>query len=62
MHSNNFEEAFGNFLDTREYDRIEEAIFKFAREAFEAGWKAAGGGVMPDDANIVDILKKSLND
>ena len=61
MHSNSFEEAFGEFLDTREYDRIEEAIFKFARAAFEAGWKAAGGAV-PDGDKVIDILKKSIDD
>ncbi len=61
MHTNAFEEAFGDFLDSREYDKIEEAIFQLARSAFQAGWKAAGG-IEPDSDKIVDILKKSRED
>ena len=43
MMSNDFEEAFGNFLDRREYDDAESALFEMVRTAFLAGWKAAGG-------------------
>ena len=43
MFSDKFEGAFSDFLDSAEYDKIEEAIFQLARKAFEAGWRAGGG-------------------
>lgn len=43
MMSNDFEEAFSNFLERREYDEAESALFAMVRIAFLAGWKAAGG-------------------
>ena len=45
MHSNDFEYAFSEFLDRREYDEAENALFAIVRAAFAAGWKAAGGEV-----------------
>ena len=41
--NNDFEEAFSNFLERREYDDAEAALFSVVRTAFLAGWKAAGG-------------------
>ena len=41
--NNDFEEAFSNFLERREYDDAEAALFSMVRTAFLAGWKAAGG-------------------
>ncbi len=38
-----FERAFGNFLESRVYDKAENSLFEVARAAFLAGWKAAGG-------------------
>ena len=38
-----FEEAFEEFLEGKEYDQAEEALFAVTRAAFMAGWKAAGG-------------------
>lgn len=38
-----FEKAFSDFLDRREYDEAESALFTIVRIAFMAGWKAAGG-------------------
>lgn len=38
-----FEQAFADFLDDEHYDQGEQALFDFARAAFIAGWKAAGG-------------------
>ena len=61
MHTNSYEEAFDKFINSREYDRVEEAIFQFARDCFEAGYKAAGG-VTPDGDKIIDILRHSLDD
>ena len=43
MMNNTFEEAFSSFLDRREYDEAESALFEMVRIAFLAGWKAAGG-------------------
>lgn len=43
MHSNEFEDAFANFIDRREYDEAESALFAIVRSAFLAGWLAAGG-------------------
>ena len=43
MYSNDFEEAFSNFLDRHEYDEAEHYLFSMVRLAFAAGWRAAGG-------------------
>ncbi len=43
MHSDTFEKAFGDFLDRREYDAAENALFAMVRISFLAGWRAAGG-------------------
>lgn len=43
MMTNDFEQAFAEFLDRREYDEAEAALFAMVRTAFLAGWKAAGG-------------------
>ena len=45
MHSNDYEEAFGRFLEQEEYDEAEDALFSLVRAAFQAGWMwmAAGG-------------------
>ena len=42
MMSNEFEEAFSEFLDRQAYDEAESALFDVVRAAFLAGWKAAG--------------------
>lgn len=41
--SDEFEKSFSDFLDSKEYDQAEEALFSMARIAYIAGWKAAGG-------------------
>lgn len=43
MMPNEYEEAFSAFLEQKEYDGAEQALFEFARAAFYAGWLAAGG-------------------
>ncbi|MEL7610397.1 MAG: hypothetical protein AAGU74_12970 [Bacillota bacterium] len=45
MYSNEFEKAFSDFLDGREYDQAESALFAIVRIAFIAGWKAAEGSL-----------------
>ena len=57
MMSNDFEEAFSHFLDRREYDQAENALFAMVRIAFLAGWKAAGGDP-PQPQKIFQIMHK----
>ncbi len=45
-----FEECFEDFLDGSEYDKAEEALFRLVRQAYIAGWRAAGGADVPEDA------------
>ena len=42
MMDNRFEQAFGEYLDSTECDEIEDTLFAAIRNAFLAGWKAAG--------------------
>lgn len=43
MMDNNFEKAFGEYLDSAEYDTIANELFAATRNAFLAGWIAVGG-------------------
>lgn len=43
MESKDFEQAFGDFIDRREYDQAQSCLFSMVRQAFLAGWSAAGG-------------------
>lgn len=43
MLSNEFEQAFDDFLGGEDYDRAEDALFAVIRAAFLAGWNAADG-------------------
>lgn len=45
MMNNTFEKAFSDFLERREYDEAESALFEMVRISFLAGWKAAGGEI-----------------
>lgn len=55
MHSNVFEKAFGDFLDRREYDAAENALFAMVRIFFLAGWQAAGGDP-PKPQKILQLM------
>ena len=57
MYSNEFEEAFANFLDRHEYDEAENYLFSMLRLAFAAGWQSAGG-VPPQSERIFELLPK----
>lgn len=57
MMTNDFEKAFGDFLDRREYDQAENALFAMVRIAFLAGWNAAGGDP-PQPQKIFQIMHK----
>ena len=64
MHSNDYEEAFGRFLEQTEYDEAEDALFSLVRAAFQAGWLAAGGEEsattrMFEVLRVEDFRKKS---
>ena len=49
MHTDDFEFAFSEFLDRHEYDEAENALFSIVRAAFSAGWRAAGGEILPSE-------------
>ena len=36
-----YEEAFSEFLDSHEYDNASEYLFQTARAAFRSGWQSA---------------------
>ena len=57
MMNNDFEKAFSDFIDRREYDQAENALFAMVRIAFLAGWKAAGGNP-PQPQKIFQIVHK----
>ncbi len=58
MHSNDFEQAFGDFIARREYDQAENALFAMVRIAFKAGWLAAGGEP-PQPQKIFQLIHKN---
>ena len=39
--------AFEAFLEGESYDAAAEALYDVASKAFEAGWRAAGGNLLP---------------
>ena len=57
MYPNDFEKAFGDFIDGREYDKAESALFAMMRLAFAAGWRAAGGAA-PRPNRIFQLLRQ----
>lgn len=52
MMDNNFEKAFGEYLDSAEYDTIANELFAATRNAL-AGWIAAGGS-LPASGHIFE--------
>lgn len=59
MMGNDFEKAFSDFLERREYDQAENALFSMVRIAFLAGWKAAGGDP-PQPQRIFQLMHKEV--
>ncbi|MGL4667601.1 MAG: hypothetical protein ACRCWR_06695 [Saezia sp.] len=47
MASDDFEKCFGDFIDRREYDEAQNALFSVVRSSFKAGWESAGGKPPP---------------
>lgn len=52
-------DAFGDFLNRREYDQAENALFSMVRIAFLAGWKAAGENAPPPQ-KVIELVHKDL--
>ena len=51
-----FEKAFSDFIDRREYGSAQNALFSMIRIAFTAGWLAAGGNP-PKSQNVVELFR-----
>lgn len=50
-----FEKAFSDFIDRREYDQAENALFSMIRISFKAGWLAAGGDA-PVPQKVIELV------
>ena len=57
MHSDKFEGALDVFLESPEYDRVEEAIYQLARAAFEAAMKRNKNVISIDKANVLETSR-----
>ncbi|MDR1628938.1 MAG: hypothetical protein LBS36_01805 [Oscillospiraceae bacterium] len=57
MESNSFEKAFADFIDRREYDKAQNALFDMVRISFKAGWQA-GGGNSPEPQPVIELVPK----
>ena len=55
-----FEQAFSNFIDRREYDQAESALFSMVRIAFKSGWLAAGGKAPPAQKVVELVIPKRV--
>lgn len=60
MNSDSFERAFNDFLERKEYDEAENALFMIVRTAFAAGWLAAGGDALKPQV-LFEIFDKGRN-
>lgn len=56
-----FETAFEEFLDRREYDKAENALFSMIRIAFKAGWMAASGSP-PMSQPVIQLVHREVSD
>jgi len=61
MQTNEFEKAYGDFIERREYDEAQNALFMVVRISFEAGWKAAGGEP-PTPHKIFELVLPEADD
>lgn len=57
MMDNKFEQAFGDYVDSMEYEEICNELFAMTRNAFLAGWRAAGGS-LPTPGHVFRIWKQ----
>lgn len=51
-----FEKSFSDFIDRREYDQAESALFSMIRISFKAGWLAAGGKA-PQPQKVIELIR-----
>ncbi|MBQ9515723.1 MAG: hypothetical protein IJR57_06395 [Ruminococcus sp.] len=58
--SMDFEKSFSDYLDRKEYDEAEQALFAAVRSAYKAGWDAAGGDP-PKPQGILHIVSNQNN-
>ena len=60
MYSNEFEQAFSQFLERREYDEAESYLFSMIRLSFVAGWRAAVGSPLQEERifQLLDFSKE----
>ena len=61
MQTNEFEQAFSDFLETKAYDEAEDALFSVMRMAFLAGWRAARGEAPEPQEKVIYLLHKNKN-
>ena len=61
MKSDDFERAYNDFLERKEYDEAENALFEVVRAAFNAGWLAAGGEPLKPEI-VFELLQKPDSD
>lgn len=59
MYSNEFEAHFDEYLDSIKYDRASEWLFSLLREAYAAGWQAAGG-TAPAPFRLFELIEPDL--
>ena len=57
MKTIDFEKAFADFIDRREYDKAQSALFDMVRISFKAGWQAAGGNP-PEPQPVIKLIPK----
>ena len=60
MQSNDFEDAFSQFLARHEYGEAENYLFSMVRISFAAGWWAAGGDP-PREERLFQLLDFTRN-
>lgn len=59
--TNDFEQALDAYLERREYDRAEDALYSLTRSAFAAGWLAAGGA-QPLPQPVIRLVPKQTTE
>ena len=58
MQTDEFEQAFSDFLGSKEYDDAEDTLFSVIRMAFIAGWQAARGEAPEPQNKVIYLLHK----
>lgn len=59
MNLSKFESAFDQFIDRREYDQAENALFSIVGISFTAGWLAAGGKP-PKRQKVIQLVHRDV--